>query len=167
VAQEVTIREATPDDSAAIGRLWQELMSFHRDFDPRRFCLAPDALHTWDQYLAEHMRDEGRLVLVAEAHGHVVGYALAGVGQDPPVFSTAPHGLVGDFCIAAQWRRRGLGRQLFAGLVSWFRARGLREVRLSAHASNPVSNAFWQAMGFQPYLIRMRRSLETAHDEMA
>jgi ribosomal protein S18 acetylase RimI-like enzyme len=159
MTEEVRIRTAAPEDRAAIGRLWQELMAFHREYD-MRFChMKPDALDTWLEHLNECMANDDHIILVAEAGADLVAYAMARPGEDPPVFDVPPHAYVTSFLVTAKWRRRGVGQRLLDAVSERARERGLGEVRLSAAADNPVSKAFWREMGFVPHAVHLRKEL--------
>lgn len=160
MGEQVTVRKATGADREGIGRLWLEMMEFHRDYDPRFFQLKPDALEIWLRHLDECLIDEEQIVLVAEAEDELVGFAMGRPNEDPPPFRTPPHGFVTNFLVSESWRRKGLGRRLFEALAAELHARNLREIRLSVAALNPSSNAFWRRMGFEPYLVHMRRAAE-------
>ncbi len=160
MSQNVTIRTATPADRAAIGRLWQELMEFHYQLDPERFELTEDALEIHLRWLDEWLADPDRIVLVADTGGEIVGYIMGNPDEGPPVYKRRWHGAIHDTCVATIWRRRGVGRKLVAALLDWFRERGMPEVRVSAWATNRVSNAFWRAMGFEPKTIGMNLRLD-------
>ncbi len=160
MTQDIAIRRATPADRAAIGRLWQELMDFHRGLDPDAFALADDALSRWLEWLDILMADENRVILVAVAGTGIVAYVHGTVDEGLPVYRQRRHGTICEICVTEGWRRRGVGSGLVAALSDWFRERGLTAVHVGAAACNPVSNAFWRRMGFEPYTILMRRSSE-------
>ncbi|UCC67838.1 MAG: GNAT family N-acetyltransferase [Armatimonadota bacterium] len=162
MTESVTIRRATADDRAALGALWHELMDFHYQLDPEGFQMRADALDIWLPWLDEWLADPERVVLVADAGHHLVGYIFGKPEEGPPVYERRNHGAISEVCVTAGWRRRGLGRQLVAALLDWFRERGLTEVHVSAATCNPVSNAFWRAMGFHPHTVQMRRALAMA-----
>lgn len=159
MSDDARIRETTLDDRAAIGALWQELMAFHEPYDGRFRHMKPDALDTWLQHLDECMADDDHIILVADMGGELVGFAMARPGEDPPVFDVPPHVFVTNFLVAARWRRRGLGQRLFEAIAERARERGFGEVRLSVAAENPISNAFWREMGFEPHAVHMRKEL--------
>jgi ribosomal protein S18 acetylase RimI-like enzyme len=98
-------------------------------------------------------------VLVAEADRELVGFAMGRSNEDPPPFATPPHGFVTNFLVSGPWRRKGLGRRLFEALAAELHARDLREIRLSVAALNPASTAFWRRMGFEPYMVQMRKAV--------
>jgi ribosomal protein S18 acetylase RimI-like enzyme len=159
MTDEVNVRQATDADRAAIGRLWQELMDFHLRLLPKRFALAEDALEAWLRFLDEGLADEERLVLVAEAGTELVGYVIGVVATRPPVFKELRQGAIYDMCVAESWRRRSVGRRLCESMLAWFRERELDTSEVSVAALNPVSQAFWRAMGFEPEMVRMIRPL--------
>jgi ribosomal protein S18 acetylase RimI-like enzyme len=155
----VTIRRAARTDRDAIGRLWLEMLEFHTQHDPRFFRLKPDASEIGLRYLDDCLVDENQFIVVAEAGGGLVGFAMGRSNEDPPPFAAPPHGFVTNFAVTSAWRRRGLGKQLFEALVAEFHGHGLADIRLSVSAHNPASNRFWRRMGFEPYMVTMRRKV--------
>jgi ribosomal protein S18 acetylase RimI-like enzyme len=161
----VTVRRATEEDLEAIGRLWQEMMDYHCTLDPNVFALAEDALSCWREWLDTILSEENRVVLVAEVDGKPVGYVHGTVGETPPVYAQRKHGAIVEISVTASWRRRGVGGKLIAALFDWFRQRGLAEVRMGRSPRNPLATAFWRKMGFEPYMVQMRRELEERRSE--
>jgi GNAT superfamily N-acetyltransferase len=155
----VRVRAATTGDREAAGRLWMEMIAFHREFDSRFSHLKPDAVQIWLRYFDDCLAGD-QVVLVAETGGEVVGLAVGRVSEDAPFFEAAPHCFIATFVVAAESRRRGVGRELFEGVVEACRRRGVAEVRLGVVAGNPVSNAFWRELGFEPYQVSMRWTAE-------
>ena len=160
MTDEVRIRRATGDDREAVGQLWLELMTHHAGLDPAAFCLADDALAQWHDIFDARIADENCLVLVAEVGGQVVGFIKGSVREEGPVVAPGSYGYLGETSVTARCHRQGVGRRLYEALASWFRERGISEVRLQVSSYNPVSNAFWRAMGFSPYLVHMRSRLD-------
>lgn len=160
MTETIQIRTAARHDRGALGRLWQELMDFHYELDPQAFAPSEDALSCWLEWLDKLMADENRAILVAETDEGLAGYIHGTVDERPPVYEERRHGSICAICVGEDWRRRGVGQALVVALFEWFRNRGLAHVHLSAAACNPVSNAFWRAMGFRPHMVQMRRSLE-------
>ncbi len=158
---DVIIRRATAADRDTIGELWWEMMMFHRECDPRYFRLKPkaEALVGWSTHLDECMADDKQIVLVADAGSELAGFGMGRLGGDPPCFDLPIHGFVTNFFVSDKWRRKGVGRLLFDALAAEFAQREITEVRLSVSAFNPVSNAFWREMGFEPYTVMMRRTV--------
>ncbi|MFB3882219.1 MAG: N-acetyltransferase family protein [Armatimonadota bacterium] len=158
---DIGIRKAVAADREAIGKLWWEMMLFHRECDARAFRLKPEAeaKEIWLRHLAECMEDEKQLVLVADAEGELVGFGMGRLGEDPPCFDLPPHAFVTNFLVSERARRRGIGRRLYEALAQHFRGLGVKEIRLGVAALNPVSNAFWRELGFEPAMVTMRKAL--------
>lgn len=165
MTEEVRIRRATGDDREAVGQLWLELMTHHAGLDPDAFSLADDALAQWHEIFEARMADENSLLLVAEAEGQVVGFIKGSVREEYPVLAGGSYGYLGETSVTARYQRQGVGRRLYEALAAWFRERGISEVRLQVSSYNPVSDAFWRAMGFSPYLMHMRSRLDGAAGE--
>ena len=61
--------------------------------------------------------------------------------------------------VAADCRRRGVGRRLIEAISDWFLAHGADEIRLSAAVRNEASNAFYRSLGFEPLTCTMIKRL--------
>ncbi len=57
-------------------------------------------------------------------------------------------GYVAEFTVFRPWRRRGLGRQMFAAAAQWLRGHDCALIELDVLATNATGMAFWRAMGF-------------------
>lgn len=148
---EVTIRQATRSDIDAIADLWMELIAYHAERDPR-FGLPPNGRDRYILHLRDALQDAKYRVLVAENGGRIVGYVSGYIADNPPVFPNPRYGFVADLYVANGCRRHGAGRRLVGALVTWFRAKGLRNVQLNAAHRNPASQSFWRALGCTDYL---------------
>lgn len=151
---QVVIRRATPDDVEGILPLWNELMDYHAALDVR-FQPAPGAEESWTDILLDFLQDDDACVLVADAGGKLVGFIMALVRENPPVLLPSKYGLVTDICVEPGWRRQGIGSRLFEALKVWFREKELFVVQLSVAYCNPVSQAFWRAVGCRDFLDRL------------
>lgn len=151
---QVTVRQAIPDDVEGIVPLWQEMTDFNAALDPR-MGITPEGAEHFRQFLLLRLEDDNSCVLIAEVEGRIVGYTIGRVVSNPPVFSLSEYAYISDMCVTEGWRRRGIGRRLYQALCEWFRAKGLSVIQLSTLHHNPVSQAFWRAMGFSDYLDRL------------
>jgi ribosomal protein S18 acetylase RimI-like enzyme len=151
---QVVIRKATRKDVGGILPLWSEMMYHHAALDAR-FRPAPDGEKHWAEILRDWLRDGGACILVADAEGQLVGYIIGLMRENPPVLLPPAYGLVSDICVDPAWRQQGIGRRLFEALKDWFRAKELSTVQLNVAHFNPVSQAFWRAMGCRDYMDRL------------
>ncbi len=155
------IRDARPPDRAKIGLLWRELMALHRALDPR-FTVGPDGEQEYLRGIHEKMRSRDARVLVAEAREtrSVIGYVVGEIHVRPAMSLSGRYGFLSDICVLEAWRQRGVGRALFLEMQRWFVARRASAVELYVAEANPNAAAFWDAMGFRPFLKLLHLDLD-------
>jgi len=147
----IVIRRATPPDAEAIVALSAEVQSRHAAALPRLFkpvsatSFAPAAVR-------ELLAQPEWIVFVACADETVVGYASAEIqwrAATPfrqPIASLYVHWMG----VCAEWRRRGVGRQLVDALREIARALELQALMLDVWSFNADARAFYERVGFHP-----------------
>ncbi|HOF88944.1 MAG TPA: GNAT family N-acetyltransferase [Armatimonadota bacterium] len=150
----VIIRPATRKDLEVIGDLWVELMSFHADLDAR-FGIPDGGRVKYMRHVTPMLHDDMCRPLVAVVAEGVVGYLLAYVAENPPIFPIPRYGFIADLCVTSACRRRGVGKRLVADALAWFRRHGVTSIQLNVAHHNPVSQAFWRGIGCTDYLDHM------------
>ncbi len=133
------IRAARPDDIAALTALLRQLFAIEADFafDEER----------QQRGLAMLIDDRRAAVLVAELDGRVVGMCTGQL-----TISTAEGGpalLVEDVVVDQEYRCRGLGPRLLAGLAEWAATRGAHRLQLLADRNNQAGLAFYERLGWR------------------
>jgi ribosomal protein S18 acetylase RimI-like enzyme len=159
---EFTIRLATKKDLPEMRRLWREMMDVHARCEPRfRPLPPPEGERAWEQHMREDvLGNEECCIFVAEAEGRLIGQMM-GMLHDPyPVFEPGRYGYVTDVAVDPAARRSGVGRALFEALKAWFRAQGVTYLQLMVAHHNPISQAFWRALGCTDYMDIMWYNLE-------
>lgn len=147
----VTIRRAKPEDNRTIAMLWMEMISDHIDRDPR-FEVNEDAEETYAEYARGMLDNPDTAVFLAEEEGESVGYVLALVLDNPPVFQLGRYGFVGEMVVTCKHRRGGIGRMLWDRARRWFKRKGVSVVQLNVSESNLEGKAFWKSVGFEDFL---------------
>jgi len=144
------IREAGAADLDSMVELLGELFSLEADF-------TPDAAAQRRGLSLMLRPDPDRVVLAAEAAGRTAGMATAQI-----LVSTAeggPAALVEDVVVRKEFRGRGLGRALLAGLQDWAAARGATRLQLLCDRDNAPALDFYTACGWSPTrLVCLRRT---------
>ncbi|OPZ87572.1 MAG: putative acetyltransferase [bacterium ADurb.Bin429] len=156
----VIIRPATRKDLDVIGDLWVELMSFHAGLDIR-FGIPDGGRVKYIRHVTPMLHDDMCRLLVAIIDERVVGYLLAYVAENPPIFPTPRYGFIADLCVTAVCRRRGVGKRLVDDVLAWFCRQGLTSIQLNVAHHNPVSQAFWRGIGCTDYLDHMWLALSS------
>lgn len=108
--------------------------------------------------------DSAHYVLVAEMGSRPVGYLAAQVQRRRAnAFSEGHDRLyVHQVSVDPQFRRRGVGRALFAEIERTARSESLTEVALDTWAFNQGAQRFFEALGFSVFNVRMwKRGIST------
>lgn len=135
------LRLAAPADAAAVAAIYrpfveESVVSFETTApgaeEMGRRIEATLAMHPW---------------LVEEVDGGVAGYAYAGPYRKRDAYQWSVETSV---YVAADHRRRGVGRRLYAALFDVLRAQGLVNAFAGIALPNPASVAFHESMGFAP-----------------
>lgn len=150
----IRIRKATLEDLDEIVELWGQMMAEHARNDPR-VRLAEGALPAYRTYAGYHLVHGDSCVRVAETQGGLVGFCLLTICRNLPMFLPPRYGYLSDLVVDKAWRRQHIGRRLVEESAEWLRQRNVRSVQLQYYSFNRAGEAFWQAMGFEPYYTRM------------
>lgn len=157
---DIQIRKASAMDVPAIQELWKEQVDFHARNEPY-FQRSDDGHIQFGKFIKECIESGNALVLVAVLEVEVVGYCVGRISERPPVFELREYGEITDLTVSETHRRKGIGRALFDRASEWFSKRGMDRIEASVATSNPAAVAFWERLGLNPYLQRMRIALKT------
>ena len=141
----VTIRTALPADAAHI------LEHVHAVFAEEGFTLSTlDDFHNTEEqeasWLQMNLNDPGKLVIVAEAEGHIIGMLNFRNGERKRIAHLGEFGMSVD----KAWRNRGIGRALLTTLILWTQEHPVIEkVCLDVFATNAGAIALYEALGFR------------------
>lgn len=115
---------------------------------------------TWHEpYVARLCAEEGRSrhTLWALEGGRRVGFVMFRLDEDW-MFPQRRIGYIAEFTVFAPWRRRGVGRRLFASAQAWLAERGCAQIELDVLPDNGPALAFWGSLGFSLAYHHMRRA---------
>ncbi|MBI5028917.1 MAG: GNAT family N-acetyltransferase [Chloroflexi bacterium] len=155
----IQIRRAQQADVMQLMPLWKELAEFHANLVPE-FALAPGREKSVSEHLVELIDKETHRIFVADDDGTLIGFASGMVREMPQQFSVYRIGYIEDVVVTARSRRCGVGKRLTNALIDWFRESGIHIVHMSAAKGNPVSQTFWHKMGFNDFMVRMRKEID-------
>jgi ribosomal protein S18 acetylase RimI-like enzyme len=156
-ARAVSVREATEDDLAVVVELRLALLREHADH-PIYGRLRRDALARARRLFLSQLRARGEATLLAERGGAVVGILRCVHSGGHPLLHPDGYGYISSVYVRPASRRAGVLAALVRAAERWCRARGLDELRLHNASDNPLSNAAWQALGFDVVEhLRLRR----------
>ncbi len=148
------VRRAEDGDLDDVLSLWREMMEYHAPLDSR-LSVPAEASGYVLQAMRHWVGDDASCLLVAEVDDTTIGFALGGLVDTTLGLKPAAYGHIAHMCVTAGWRRRGVGRQLFARLREWFQTRGLCSIHIYVSRFSPVSQVFWRRLGFEDYIERL------------
>lgn len=132
---EITIRPAGAPDADGLMKL--------SEASPGAPAWKPQ---TWQSILASAGPDSQRLVLVAESANKLVGFGVVGRAHDSAEIES--------LAVSAEWRRRGLGREICNELLAWAGAQGATQAFLEVRVSNGPAQSLYRSLGFQESGVR-------------
>ena len=152
----VTVRPATEADLPALLSLWSSLRAVRRDGVASRGWQASRARPWWSaprSGCARSSHSPKCRVVVADNEAGVVGMAILSdtfIGQ----LMEMPAVQLTHLVVADGQRRRGVGRALLAGAVTWAEEVGADEIVASVLPSLREANRFYARLGFAPLVMR-------------
>lgn len=160
IAATVTIRQATRDDLAALGRLGAILVRTHHEYDPRRFIPATSRTEDgYGSFLGTQLDVPEIVLIVAELGGQVVGYAYGGVEGMDWMSLRGPAGVLYDLVVDPAYRQRGHGRLLLDAALTSLRNLGARQFVLSTAELNEAAQRLFAGAGFRRTMVEMTRDI--------
>lgn len=145
---------ATPEQLPLLADFYYAMMSeLGMLHDP----LAADWREVFSSQHGTAMRRGTGAWYVLGIDGQLVGCACALRDvSEASKMSTARSGIIIGVYVLPQYRRRGFARALTQACLDWFRANGVRRIRLQA---SPYARPLYESLGFKPG-IEMRLNLD-------
>jgi phosphinothricin acetyltransferase len=138
---EVNLREAVPDDGAAVAAIYaHHVLHGTASYDTE----APSPAQMRDKIV--HVLAQDWPFLVAEAEGEVVGYAYATQFRDRPAYA---YTCENSIYVRSGHGGRGIGRRLLQALLVRAAQAGFRQMVAVIGGAEPASVALHAACGFR------------------
>jgi ribosomal protein S18 acetylase RimI-like enzyme len=152
------IRAATNDDLALLAQLNEPVQSLHAALYPADFKGNVDAANVASFFERAAAKPESSIA-IAEQDGLPVGYIWFDISARPENAFKPPQSFVyiHHVSVAADARRRGVGSAMLAYAKEKARAAGAEEVRLDTWIANVEAQRFFEAHGFAPFIVMLRR----------
>ena len=156
----ISVRSAKPGDGGAIAWLTAEIQKIHNRALPEIFRLPHDGLFPSEK-LSALLQNKDCIVAVAEECDEITGYIYGEVMRrgtnefrNPETFI-----YVHQIGVCEEARGRGTGTALLSFVEERARAIGANSIRLDYWAFNELGRSFFEARGFSPLQIMMRKKL--------
>ncbi len=126
----VIIRPMRMTDYEEVHALWMTIQGF-----------GIRAIDDGEEDVERFIRRNPETSVVAVTDGRIVGSILCG--------SDGRQGTLYHVCVAGEYRRMGIGRQMVGYCMRQLREMRINKVSLVAFTSNQVGNAFWKSIGWK------------------
>lgn len=139
IESDIEIRTATIDDLAPIFHLGEKVFTSQE---------VSNLYRTWDEYEVTHLfNSESEYLLVAEADGRVVGFAMGTVIEKAR--SAWNYGHLLWLGVDPDFTRQQLGSLMFDRFREIMIAAGIRMLMVDTQADNTPALQFFQRKGFE------------------
>ena len=149
------IRPATVADVPQVLPMVSAIAQLHEGWDPAKFGYVPDPAAMYRGWLTGRVDDGRAVFLVAEREGRLVGFLIATVERELPIYRVAEYGFVHDIWVDPAYRNEGVGRQLVMLAIERFRQVGVPQVRADTAAANEAARGLMRSCGMRPSTTEM------------
>jgi diamine N-acetyltransferase len=153
-----TIRQATRADVDAVLPLLDDVDALHRSEMPWLF--RPIEIANRAASLDDYFTKPDHALFVAIASdGAMAGMLYLFLRQPAraPIVRPTVIAELDCLAVAAEFRRKGVGRLLVEAALQWARAAGATRTELGVYEFNEAARAFWESVGFQTLSRRLVR----------
>jgi L-amino acid N-acyltransferase YncA len=141
------VREATTADSDAVAPLILACLTQHEAWDAARYGLAAEVAKEYRRWFGRLAEDPRTTILIAEMDGRPVGYLVATVHRDRPIYRTGDYAVIHDLWVEDP--ASDAGRELLKDAADRYAAAGVTQLRAATAAANERVRTLLKSSGFR------------------
>jgi len=145
--QKISIREAVLEDVPDIARLVGRLKRLHEEFDSL-LKVREDIETASREYIEKALKEGSGIILVAHIGKKIIGM-IKGSLIDRVFFDPRLVGMLEEFYILPEYRRRGVGQTLLDEMLKRLREKGVEIITAEAPAKNMLAANFYDRLSFR------------------
>lgn len=154
-----TIRPAAAEDVPSLLPMVKAICALHESWDPDKYGFLPDIVERYQYWFPLRATDPKSVFLVAEVPGKLVGYLIATIEDEIPIYRIKQFGFIHDMWVEPAHRGQGIARHLVDSAVARFAELGVTQVRLDTAQANEVARRLFASCGFRISTTEMLRTL--------
>ena len=157
------IRKARLADVPDTVKLWKEMLGYHKRFKGVQpfVRMRPDKLGIMGKYIRRSIRSRYSLVLVAEERGKPVGYMIAHIKKNIPLYTDNKLGVINDLYVRKSHRGKGISSAFKKEAFSWFRKNKIKQAEIGIWWGNENTRKIYKKWGFRGFTLVMRKCLQS------
>jgi ribosomal protein S18 acetylase RimI-like enzyme len=132
-----------------------QIAALHESWDAAKFGYKPEPQEMYRGWLTGRTRDPRSVFLVAQRQGRLVGFLVATIEQEIPIYRLREFGFIHDIWVDAAYRNEGVGRQLVMLAIERFRQLNVGQVRADTAAANDAARGLLGKCGMRPSTTEM------------
>lgn len=143
----IQVRRALKGDSGPIADLVVRTKRLNNEFDPL-FAVVEDAKSRAEKYIVSTIESPDKLLLVAADGSKIVGVLRAEM-RERMFYNPHVEGLVTDFYILPEYRRKALGNQMISQASAELKKMGAQIIVADVPSQNEIATRFYVKRGFR------------------
>jgi GNAT superfamily N-acetyltransferase len=145
----MTIREAEYADTDRLAPMIVQAIAHQQLLDPQRYAVVDDLQTNYRRWFGKLAEDPRMTVLVAEDEGQLVGFLVASVERDPPIYCVGEYAVILDMWVNEAYRNRRIGASLIKAAQAKFEAIGIKQMRVEAISGDSIVQHMFESCGFR------------------
>jgi hypothetical protein len=150
----MNIREADAGDTEGIAALVRKCCALRASCDPARYELTADVIREYRIWFGHVAEDPRSLLLVAEEGDAIVGFLIAVVKREMPIYKLTEYALIQEMWIEPEHDPAGAGPAgagpgLIAKAASLLGAMDVRQIRIEVAAPDERLRRMLESAGFR------------------
>ena len=161
-----TIRIAKQKDINKIMKLNQDLIDYHNDmlkkFKPEHvkdFKENPNSKKVIKRFYKKLIRSRKGHVIIAEEKSQIIGYLIATVEKNIPIFTLKKYVEITDLFVKKEFHGRKIGYNLVKNCLEWAKNNNYEKIVLKVFPDNTETIEFYKKIGFSNFFIEMRKNV--------
>jgi ribosomal protein S18 acetylase RimI-like enzyme len=123
--------------------------------DPQKYPFLPNPEQRYRNWLGRCVSDPRALLLVAAEGDALLGFLVATVEDEIPIYRVQRYGFIQDLWVEPEHRHHGVGRQLLLSAIEQFRHMDVQQVRLDVLTCNDSARRLFESCGFRASVTEM------------
>lgn len=163
MSSDIKVRKAIPQDLKYLSNTIKNLVEHTRLSSQDIYFLELDENYEagFDEFVTGFMQDSSSLCLIAEIDDSLAGTLIA--KETVPFLPFSQIKRAGEIVmcwVEPGFRNDGIATALVSKAEGWFRESGIEHVELSFIVGNSEAEAVWERLGYKPFRINSRKTLD-------
>ena len=142
-----------------ICKLWVEFLQYSEDFHPIYAIREGAEADMEKEFLRPAMANKNKLVLIALDGGKAVAYSVSEIQEPHKLKRKMTSASIDHLFVTKDCRRKGIGEQMYAEILKWFRSNDIDRVEVQVIVRNKAAQSFWRKHGYTDFQNTLHRDI--------